>query len=59
MGDPCERALAEYQRQLSLPIYSKMNDHDVDRVIEAVRDVVVRNSVRRTFGFVTMAASGV
>jgi len=30
----------EYQRALSLPIYSSMNDDDVTDVIEAVKDVV-------------------
>ena len=32
-------ALDIYQRSISLPIYSKMNDSDVTRVIEAVLDV--------------------
>ena len=33
------RALAAYQRIISLPIYAKMSDTDVGRVIEAVRAV--------------------
>lgn len=33
-------ALREYRRALSLPIYSKMSDQDVDDVIEAVRDSI-------------------
>jgi dTDP-4-amino-4,6-dideoxygalactose transaminase len=51
LRDPCTRALAEYPRLLSLPLYSKMTDEDVDRVIEAVRDIVARNSVRQTIAF--------
>ena len=30
----------EYRRALSLPIYSKMSDQDVNDVVEAVRDIV-------------------
>lgn len=33
-------ALREYQREVSLPLYSKMSDGDVDDVISAVRDIV-------------------
>jgi perosamine synthetase len=33
-------AYAEYQREISLPIYSKMSDADVQDVIDAVREVV-------------------
>jgi dTDP-4-amino-4,6-dideoxygalactose transaminase len=33
-------AYCEYQREISLPVYSKMTDADVDDVIEAVSDVV-------------------
>jgi len=40
LRDPCERALAEYPRLVSLPIYSKMTNEDVERVIAAVRGVV-------------------
>jgi dTDP-4-amino-4,6-dideoxygalactose transaminase len=40
MRDPCTRALAEYPRLLTLPLYSRMTDDDIQRVIEAVRDVV-------------------
>jgi len=35
-------AYREYQREVSLPIYSKMSDGDVQDVIEAVLDVVTR-----------------
>jgi dTDP-4-amino-4,6-dideoxygalactose transaminase len=51
LRDPCTRALAEYPRLISLPLYSKMTDEDVERVIEAVRDIVVRNSVRQAVAF--------
>jgi dTDP-4-amino-4,6-dideoxygalactose transaminase len=51
LRDPCTKALAEYPRLLSLPLYSKMTDEDVERVIEAVRDIVVQNSVRQTVAF--------
>ncbi len=33
-------AYSEYQREISLPIYSKMNDRDVQYVIEAIADVI-------------------
>ena len=60
LRDPCTRALAEYPRPLSLPLYSKMTDEDVERVIEAVRDIVVRHSVWQTVAFDGLeAASGV
>jgi dTDP-4-amino-4,6-dideoxygalactose transaminase len=42
LRDPCERALAEYPRLVSLPLYPTMTDADVERVVEAVRDVVQR-----------------
>jgi dTDP-4-amino-4,6-dideoxygalactose transaminase len=32
----------EYQRIISLPIYPKMGDQDIDDVIEAVTEVVQR-----------------
>lgn len=48
LRDPCTRALAEYPRLLSLPLHSKMTEEEVERVIEAVRDIVVRNSARQT-----------
>src|SRR5205814_7122210 len=40
LKDPCRRALAEYPRLVSLPLYSSMQEHEVERVIHAVRDVV-------------------
>jgi dTDP-4-amino-4,6-dideoxygalactose transaminase/lipopolysaccharide/colanic/teichoic acid biosynthesis glycosyltransferase len=40
MRDPCAHALAEYPRLLSLPLYSKMQEEDVSRVIDAVREIV-------------------
>jgi len=33
----------EYQRMISLPIYSRMSDQDVQDVIEAVSEIVVQN----------------
>jgi dTDP-4-amino-4,6-dideoxygalactose transaminase len=33
-------AYREYLREISLPIYSKMSDHDVEDVIDAVLDIV-------------------
>jgi len=33
-------AYREYQRIVSLPLYPRMNDQDVEDVIEAVCDVV-------------------
>jgi dTDP-4-amino-4,6-dideoxygalactose transaminase len=47
MRDPCTGALAEYPRLLSLPLYSKMTDGGVERVIDAVRDIVSRFKVRK------------
>lgn len=44
--DPCKRALVEYPRLVSLPLYSKMTDDDVKRVVEAVQDIVLRNSIQ-------------
>jgi len=38
----------EYQRIVSLPIYPRMSDADVDRVIEAVKDVVHRHRKRKS-----------
>jgi perosamine synthetase len=35
-------AYREYRRALSLPIYSKMSDQDVNDVIEAVREIVAQ-----------------
>lgn len=40
MRDPCARALAEYPRLLSLPLYPKMTEDDVRRVVDAVKEVV-------------------
>jgi dTDP-4-amino-4,6-dideoxygalactose transaminase len=45
MTDACARALAVYPRLVSLPLYSNMTDDEADRVIEAVRDIVVRTRV--------------
>src|ERR1035437_8448084 len=57
LRDPCTRALAEYPRLISLPLHSKMTDEEVERVIEAVRDIVVRNSLRQTVAFAGLEAA--
>jgi dTDP-4-amino-4,6-dideoxygalactose transaminase len=50
MRDPCERALSEYPRMISLPLYPGMRDEQVERVIGAVRDIVTCHSRgRRTY----------
>jgi dTDP-4-amino-4,6-dideoxygalactose transaminase len=45
--DPCTRALGEYPRLVSLPLYSRMTDDDVERVIEAVKSIVTRHKKRQ------------
>ena len=49
MRDPCTKALSEYPRLLSIPLYSKMSDGDVERVIEAVKEIVKENRVKSSF----------
>ncbi len=51
LRDPCRTAIGEYQRLISLPIYSRMTDEEVAHVIEAVQDVVMRNRRTLTRGF--------
>jgi perosamine synthetase len=41
-------AYREYQRVISLPIYSKMSDDDVQDVIQAVRGLVQKHRVRQS-----------
>ena len=48
MRDPCELALSEYPRLLSLPLYSKMSDAEVERVIDAVKVIVAKNRVKNS-----------
>jgi dTDP-4-amino-4,6-dideoxygalactose transaminase len=43
LRDPCKRALTEYPRLLSLPLYPGLSDLQVARIIAAVLDVVRRN----------------
>jgi hypothetical protein len=43
-------AYGEYLREISLPIYSKMSDQDVQDVIDAVREVVGGHSVENAKG---------
>jgi dTDP-4-amino-4,6-dideoxygalactose transaminase len=50
MRDPCARALAEYPRLVSLPLYSSMQDEEVERVIDAVRNVVKEYRVEPASG---------
>ncbi len=40
-----ERLEAKRSWEVSLPIYSKMNDHDVEDVIGAVLDIVEKNAL--------------
>jgi dTDP-4-amino-4,6-dideoxygalactose transaminase len=44
LRDPCRRALAEYPRLVSLPLYSSLADHEVERVIRAVKQTVLESS---------------
>ena len=48
MHDPCTRALAEYPRLLSLPLYSGMSDESVERVIAGVQEIVEKYRCPRT-----------
>jgi dTDP-4-amino-4,6-dideoxygalactose transaminase len=38
----CPKAEAFYREEISLPMHAALTDDDVDRVIEAVHDVVGR-----------------
>jgi dTDP-4-amino-4,6-dideoxygalactose transaminase len=44
MPQDCPVAYREYMREISLPIYSKMSDHNVQDVIDAVTDIVTHFS---------------
>jgi dTDP-4-amino-4,6-dideoxygalactose transaminase len=48
LRDPCTLALAEYSRMLSIPIHSKMSDGDVDRVIDAVKEIVEKHRAKKS-----------
>jgi dTDP-4-amino-4,6-dideoxygalactose transaminase len=50
MRDSCTRALSEYPRMITLPLYSRMSDDDVSRVIAAVKEVVFRYRKRISVG---------
>jgi dTDP-4-amino-4,6-dideoxygalactose transaminase len=50
-SDPCRRAIAEYERLVSLPVYSRMTDEEVARVIGAVQDIVRGSRLPRVSGF--------
>jgi dTDP-4-amino-4,6-dideoxygalactose transaminase len=56
MRDPCTKALEEYPRLVSLPLYSRMSDDDVERVIEAVKNVVMRHKKRQCAARTSKAA---
>lgn len=45
----CPVALSLYRRIVSLPLYPGLDDRALRRVTEAIKDVVARNSVSRTF----------
>jgi dTDP-4-amino-4,6-dideoxygalactose transaminase len=47
MRDPCTTALGEYPRLVSLPLYSRMTNDDVERVIEALKSVVTGHKKRQ------------
>ncbi|HLB25300.1 MAG TPA: DegT/DnrJ/EryC1/StrS family aminotransferase, partial [Nitrospirota bacterium] len=47
-------AASVYERIVSLPFYPRMTDEELQYVIDCVRDIVARNTVRR--GFSTRAA---
>ena len=45
LRDPCTRALLEYPRLVSLPLYSNMTDAEVERVIGTVGNIVAHSSL--------------
>ena len=47
--DDFPHALDCFQRAVSLPIYSKMSDSDVERVIDAVRCILIGHGHTRTY----------
>lgn len=47
LRDPCERALREYPRLVSLPLFSRMTDEEIERVIASVRRVVETHRKKR------------
>jgi len=53
LPDPCSRALTEYPRLISIPLYSRMTDAEMDRVIQAIRDICTRFRKSRLFGVPT------
>ena len=50
----CPRAISEYERLVSIPLYSRMGDGEVERVIDAVKTAVSR-SRKRVVTFATAA----
>ncbi len=55
LRDPCERALAEYPRLVSLPLHSRLSDGHAERVIEAVRETVAAHRKGRPVAVTTIA----
>src|SRR5262249_19204873 len=51
-------ASAEWTRLVSLPLFSGMESHEIDRVISAVRDICGRTSRRLTFAASPEAPQG-
>ncbi len=49
IASSCEQALALYPRILSLPLYPAMNQFELERVADAVIDIVQRNRVTQSF----------
>jgi perosamine synthetase len=47
-SDPCPRALAEYRRLISIPLYPSMSDVDVNYVIGAVKRAVSKLRKRQS-----------
>jgi dTDP-4-amino-4,6-dideoxygalactose transaminase len=46
MRDRCERTMREYPRLLSLPLYPRLGEEQVDRVVSAVLDIVWKHKVK-------------
>ena len=56
LRDPCNRALADYPRLLSLPLYPQMDEESVRRVIAAVADVICAYRKPGSFSFAPQPA---
>jgi len=58
LRDPCERALAEYPRLVSLPLHSRLSDEEVERVIAAVREIIAAHRKARPVAVNSVAETG-